>query len=131
MITIYIFKMNFRCKNTFLRTPIRRRSDAAPTPAGSKTSFYAPNKGRKKPSLSHPGIKVRPASASASRVGAEKCFCFFLIFYVFSLKKLSKNCKFHFSIFFDFSIKKRPKIKKKLKKFCLRPPGSLERSPDN
>ena len=64
-------------------TPTRRRPDADRTPAGRKMIQYALKKGRKKPSLSHPGIKVRPASASASRAGAEIFFCFFFIFSIF------------------------------------------------
>ena len=73
-------------------TPLRRRPDR-------KSEISRVKKKGKKPSANRIRELIRPASASASRTVAEKIFCFFFIFFVFSFK-ICKN--FEKSIFFRF-----------------------------
>ena len=78
------------------------REPGAVTERQNDGTVFASRKGRKKPSLSHPGIKVRPASASASRAGAENIFCFFLNFLCFLIEKITKKLKMSFFEIFEF-----------------------------
>ena len=64
-------------------TPTRRRPDADRTPAGRKMIQYALKKGRKKPSLSHPGIKSTAGERVSEPGGRGKNFLLFFHFFQF------------------------------------------------
>ena len=78
------FRSQFWGTRTFQRT-CDRSPTRGPPEAGRqwKLSLRATRKEGRNPSLTHPGIKLRPASASVSRAIAEKIFCFFCLFWCF------------------------------------------------